>query len=468
MLIMKSKKNKVKNVLPQTIKISSLVTSNGFRIGFGKNKKYGVKYQSKIFSSLSPAQAKILADNFVYARTRQLTFRLDSGLAYDFSKPLMAAFTDYGINTDLGKIADLNKLSTKALLADFKKAKISFNLAKKSAYLAPLKRSQSNQFILAMSFGKDSLLSYGLARELGLNLHLVFVKEMENLNSEEARHKNQIIKEFTKQEKLKLDYLYDNADEIFLAKELSKDIHEFDNTNGMLAFMLELLPLAYYHRAKYVILGNEANFMDSFINHDGHRAYPSFDQSIVYAKKHNQHLARLTKNNLQSVSLVEPIYNLAEMHLLYHCYPDLLKFVMSCSPEKPNSERWCYDCPMCAKAFLYSWAVGGDPKLIKFSKDFFAQEYQGLYPLFAKKITRAYEKPKAVRDEQLLAFLLAYQNGAQGYLIDLFVRDYLSEAKKRAKSLRAKFFGIHPSTTIPTEFKTKLLNIYKQELKGLL
>ena len=465
---MKSKKNKVKNVLPQTIKISSLVTSNGFRIGFGKNKKYGVKYQSKIFSNLSLAQQKILADNFVYARTRQLTFLLESGLAYDFNKPLMADFADYGINTDLGKIADLNNLSTKGLITAFKKAKISFNKAKTKSYLVPKKANSAKQFILAMSFGKDSLLSYALARELGLKCQLVFVKEMENLNSEEARHKNQIIKEFTKQENLKLDYLYDNADEIFLAKELTKDIHEFDNTNGMLAFMLELLPLAYYHRAKYVILGNEANFMDSFINHDGNLAYPSFDQSIVYAKKHNQHLAKFTKNNLQSVSLVEPIYNLAEMYLLYHRYPDLLKFVMSCSPEKPDSERWCYDCPMCAKAFLYSVAVGGDPKSIKFTKDFFAQEYQALYPLFAKEIKRAYEKPQAVRDEQLLAFLLAYQNGAQGYLIDLFVKNYLKEAKKREKVLRAKFFGIHPSTTIPTEFKTKLLNIYKQELKGLL
>lgn len=465
---MKQKKNKVKNVLPKALKISSLITSNGFKIGFGQEKKYGIKYQLKIFSGLTKQDQKTLADNFVYARTRQLTFLVDSSLVYDFFRPLMADFTDYGLVKDLGKIADLNSLSTKGLIADFKKAKVSFNLVKSKLYLVPKNKTKASQFILALSFGKDSLLSYGLIRELGLNCHLVFVKEMENLNSEEARHKNQIIKEFTKQEKVSLDYLYDNADEIFLSKQLTREIHEFDNTNGMLAFMLELLPLAYYHRAKYVILGNEANFMDGFVNHDGQQAYPSFDQSIVYAQKHNQHLASLTKNNLQSLSLVEPLYNLAEMHILYHRYPDLLKFVMSCSPEKPNSERWCYACAMCAKAWLYSWAVGGNSRLIKFTKDFFAKKYIGFYPLFAKKITRAYEKPRAVRDEQLLAFLLAYQNGAKGYLMDLFVKDYLPEAKAREKVLRHKFFGIHVSTTIPKQFKTKLLNIYKQELKGLL
>lgn len=463
---MKSSQQTSKKIPNKQIKISSLISSNGFKIGFGQEKKHGIKYQSKIFSGLTLKDQKVLADNFVYARTRQLTFRLDNGLAYDFSRPLMADFADFGIIKDLGKIADMNQLKTKELLKSFKQAKISFSLAKQQSTIVPKKPTKAQRAILALSFGKDSLLSYGLAKELGIDCELVFVKEMETVASEqeEARHKNAIIQEFVKKEKVKMNYLYDNGDEIFLSKQLSKDIHEFDNTNGMLAFCLELLPLAYFYQAKYVILGNEANFTDSFINHDGQRAYPSFDQSIFYAKKHNQALARLTKGNLQSLSLVEPIYNLAEMHLLYHRYPNLLGYVMSCSPTKPNSERWCYDCPMCAKAWLYSRAVGGDPKKIKFTKDFFAKEYQALYPLFSKKIKRAYEKPAAVRDEQLLAFLLAYQNGAQGALIDLFVKDYLAEAKRREKVLRRKFFGIHPIQTIPKMYQKQLLDIYKQEL----
>ncbi|MDP2812326.1 MAG: hypothetical protein Q8O32_01405 [bacterium] len=424
-----------------------------------------------MFSSLGAKNKKILADNFIYSRTRQLTFLTDISLVYNFSKPLMANFADYGIVKDLGKIADINNLKTKDLLTDFKaskKTRLSFILAKNKPYLVPKYKTKAKQIILALSFGKDSLLSYGLVRELGLNCQIVFVKEMENLNSVEAKFKKQIIKKFIKNEKVQIDYLYDNADEIFLSKKLIKKIHEFDNTNGMLAFILELLPLAYYYSAKYVILGNEANFTDAFINHNGYKSYPSFDQSIIYAKKHNQYLQRLTKNNLQSVSLVEPIYNLAEMHILYHRYPNLLKYLMSCSPKKTNSEKWCYECPMCAKAFLYSKAIGGDPKKISFNRNFFAKQYIEFFPLFSAKNTRAYEKPKAVRDEQLLAFFLAYRNGCSGDLIDLFAKKYLKEAIKREKILRGKFFGIHPSTTIPKQFKNKLFNIYQQELKGLL
>jgi len=71
------------------------------------------------------------------------------------------------------------------------------------------------------------------------------------------------------------------------------------------------------------------------------------------------------------------------------------------------------------------------------------------------------------RDEQLLAFFLAYKNGKKGELIDLFKSLYLKEAEKREKELKEEYFGIHSTKTLPKELKDKLLNIYKEELKNL-
>lgn len=442
---------------------------NGFAFDFLSGKKYQIKYNFKIWENLPPDAQDNLADNFIYARTRQISLLTDQKLSYSFPRPQMADFADYGIIHDLGKIADMNNMPTQKLIQQFKKSgkQINYQKNNKNQKILPQKATQKNQMLLALSFGKDSLLTYGLIRELHIPHQIVFVKEMQDIDQVEAKHKNQICHQFIKNEKVQIEYMHDHADEIFLSKKLTRHLHDIENTNGMLAFILELLPVAYWHKCRYVVLGNEANFIDSFVNHDGHKSYPSFDQSIIYAKKHNQYLKKLTSNNLQSISLVEPIYNLAEYHILYHRYPDLLKYMMSCSPEKPGSERWCYDCPMCAKAFLYSKAVGGDPKAMAFNQDFFAKKYIHLYPIFAKKITRAYEKPQAVRDEQLLAFLLAYQQGHKGALIDLFARKYLKEAKRRQKSLRAKFFGLHNITTIPSAFKNKLLKIYAQELDSL-
>jgi hypothetical protein len=141
---------------------------------------------------------------------------------------------------------------------------------------------------------------------------------------------------------------------------------------------------------------------------------------------------------------------------------------MSCSLDTDSGEKWCYKCPMCAKAYLYSVAVGGDPQKIGFKKNFFDKKYQNLYPLFAPKITRAYEMPPAVKDEQRLSFLMAYRLGYRGDLIDLFKKKYLAQAIKDEKTLRRKFFKIYPMLTAPKHLQTNLLNIYQEELSSLI
>jgi hypothetical protein len=83
-------------------------------------------------------------------------------------------------------------------------------------------------------------------------------------------------------------------------------------------------------------------------------------------------------------------------------------------------------------------------------------------------MNRAYEKPKAVRDEQLLAFLLAYRRGLKGDLINLFEKKYLNEAKKREGALRKKFLGINSVVTIPFEIRNKIINIYNEEIKKII
>ncbi|OGG42885.1 hypothetical protein A3G50_00650 [Candidatus Jorgensenbacteria bacterium RIFCSPLOWO2_12_FULL_42_11] len=458
------------------LNVSYELNDNGFRIKIFGTNRYGVDYYpAKIFSELDLKAKKALLENFIYAWTRPLALLMDYGLFFESNKPLIKNFVDYGILGDLSRIADLNKVKTQKLLADFKKfdknGEIIFR-GKKSERMLPPKKTSSEKAILALSFGKDSLLSYGIAKEIGLDCQVVFVRDIKGYNKEyieaEAKHKSRIIKSFIENERIPINFLIDNVDEIFSDRKIKSKIKDLENTNGMLTFVLEFIPVAYYHQAKYLILGNEANFVDSFKNQDGFKTYPSFDQTVIYTKRENQYLKRLTNGNIQVISLIEPIYNLAEMKILYHRYPYLLQYLMSCSPEKKGSEKWCYQCPMCAKAFLYSVAVGGDPQKIGFKQNFFAKRYKQLYPLFTKKITRPHEKPKAVSEEQLLSFLLAYRQGWRGDLINLFKEKYLAVATRREKELRKKFFGIHSSLTIPKEIKNKVIDIYQEELVSLI
>ena len=54
----------------------------------------------------------------------------------------------------------------------------------------------------------------------------------------------------------------------------------------------------------------------------------------------------------------------------------------------------------------------------------------------------SYEKSKEAYDQQLLAFYLAYRNKAKGYLIDLFKKKYLKQAKQREDELINKFLKV--------------------------
>ncbi len=458
-------------------KISYRLKKNNFQIDiFGIN--YSVSYPPGIFSFLTPKARENLAANFIYSRTVALGIAFDRSFNYQFPAPGLKNFLDWGLWADLPRISEDLELPTKKLrqaLARHKNRNTSFLAANGPRLIKPKHPTSTGQVIIALSLGKDSLLSYGLIKELGLKYQIVSVDdEIEKFDSTDYRFKRRLFSQFCREQKERIHFLKDDVDfkdkidRLIKNKIIRDKAEDLEHANAMPTFLLELLPFAYRFGARYIVLGNEKNFDDFFINRFGVKAYPSVDQTTAYAKKENLAFKKLTGNNLQALSLIEPIYNLAEMRILYHRYPQLLKYLMSCSPEQGDTDKWCYHCPMCAKAFLYSVAVGGDPRQIGFKKNFFDLKYRELYPLTAKKIGRYYEKPPAVREEQLLAFLLSYRQGATGGLIDLFTKKYLREAEQKEKYLRQKFFGIAQPLNIPPAIKNRVLKIYQEELRNLI
>jgi len=457
---MTEQKNSNANSLDKPI--SYQINDDGFSVEI-LGRKYIVSYPKNLYATLDENFKKLVAENFIYCRVKSLALQTDQALVFGLSKPLVKDLVSFGIVNDIPRLAYFTKVETEKLLEIFEgnKDKESFKNSLLKQDLAI--KTESNKVILSLSFGKDSLLSYGLLKELGLDMQIVYVKEMEGLNNPEEHFKTQIISEFTKSEAVSMEFLKDNIDEIFYDHQLARPVEDLENTNGMLAFTLEVLPFAYFHRAKYLVFGNEANFSD-YYQVGAHKIYPSFDQSIFYSREENKVISKLTNGQMQMVSLVEPIYNIVEMGILVNRYPELLKYMMSCSPKDSQHDRWCYDCPMCAKSFIFLKAVGGNPQVSGFNQDFFKVGYKNLYPLFNENITRAYEKPPAVRDEQLLAFLLAYRRGAKGDLMSLFEEKYLAEAAKREAELRQKFLAIQPMVTVPDFIKDRLVDIYQEEI----
>jgi len=116
---------------------------------------------------------------------------------------------------------------------------------------------------------------------------------------------------------------------------------------------------------------------------------------------------------------------------------------------------------------LFLKALGIDPKLAFFQRNMLTKKNKHLFPLFNKKPKRAYERTKGSRDEQLLAFYLAYRHGIKGDLIDLFKRSHQKEADKRKDELFKTFFCFHPTGNLPPELQKKVHGIYEQEMTCL-
>ena len=126
----------------------------------------------------------------------------------------------------------------------------------------------------------------------------------------------------------------------------------------------------------------------------------------------------------------------------------------------------CHACNKCARLSIFILAHGFDVKSIGL-RGMLSRRFKNYYTLFGMNpMIDRYEKSPEARDQQLLAFYMAYKNGTKGQLMDLFKRNFLSEAVTREDELRKKFFKIY-KTDLPNTLQKKLHTILKEELKNI-
>ena len=111
---------------------------------------------------------------------------------------------------------------------------------------------------------------------------------------------------------------------------------------------------------------------------------------------------------------------------------------MSCfSEEEARKRRWCGVCEKCARIYIFLKALDISPERVGFyQNDMLSLKKKNLYVIFnGENDSSSYGGSGLGKDEQLLAFYLAYKNGVKGQLIDLFKKNYLKEVEEKKKSL---------------------------------
>ena len=430
-----------------------------------ERKEYFLKYPKQIWQKYP--EKDVLTDNLTHLLTINIPVvskKVDT-IQYNTSLPLFKPYFKKMVLNGIPHAVEDYKEKTQEALKRFKKAKYKF---KDNKIKHPKSKINTEEkALISLSCGKDSLLTLAVAQELNLKPTGVYIND--TLTPIENKAKLELMKKVTKKFKIKTYIVTNQIEQLVDYETWNEGETMLCYTHMMTGFCFIAIPFIHYYKTKYLILGNEQDMDFTFTNKDGFLTYPSYDQSTQWTANQNNMINKMTSNSTSVFSLIRPLTNLAIIKTLHTRYKQYGKYEFSCDClNESNQKRWCSECNKCARLFIIMKAFGINPKTLKFPYNLLQKKYKKYFVIFNKNGPEidCYEKSIEAFDQQLLAFYLAYRNKARGYLIDLFKKKYLKQAKQREDELINKFLKVYKAPEIPRKLRKDLYSIYKEELNN--
>lgn len=448
------------------IHVAGRQTSRGIEIQVG-GRTYGISYPNGIWQDYPSELRDVLLDNLVYAATIHLPLVLkEPEVLYNTNRPLFQPHFFQNMIMDFPSCADVDKVSTSNLVSRFMNlnARFADDRIRLPRYSGA---SRPDSSVISLSFGKDSLLSYAVCREIELNPHIAYV--VEPSMKYEEKHKTALAQRFHREFGVKLDKIVHSAGLLRDGLHLGVGKTELGWGLQSTEYALILLPAAHSYAARYIVFGNEQSCAAYYTDREGHVCYPAYDQSHTWTLHIDSMTRLMSEGQVRTMSVIEPLMDIGVMGVLHRRYPEVGKYEMSCftETESGRDRRWCLSCSICAKMYLLMRALGIDPRRVGLSRNMLTARNKGFFSLFGGRNVATYALTRLGRDEQLFAFYLAQRNGDRSELVKEFRRRFLNEARQREEELRRTFLGIHRSITMPAEIEGKVLSIYREELARL-
>jgi len=446
--------------MSKTIHVFRNIVRNGVEIKI-KRKVFRVTYPTRIWTKFPRSLHHVFADSLTYIATWHLTLSEKDSVVYHFSHPpIEPVFFKLLIYSIPMTVFENTNQETSKIIRDFYNAtyQTQFKGLNYSYSGKKVKRVLKEKAILLFSFGKDSLLTYGLLEELGITVIPIFMREPQS--AFENAHKRKLAERFYK--KIDKEVIFFPVS-VGRLRQSTGLFWGWDIILSQYAFFL--IPYYFAHQSRYLFFGNEQSCNFSTYDPSGYLLNPVFEQS-VYAMQHLQDIPKQFFINTHIGSLVEPIHEIFITYILHRRYPELGRFQMSCFAEgnEAKKRRWCGVCEKCARMYIFLKALNISPDRVGFyNGDMLSYEKEKYYVIFNPASDSAYGGSGLGRDEQLLAFYLAYKNGAKGELIEKFKTLYLAEVEQKKEKLIKEFFGIHSSYSLPSQLRGKILSILKKE-----
>ncbi len=439
------------------------ITKDGIVANLNK-KQFFLIYPAGIWGAYPEKTKAALFDNLAHLLT--INAPLVAGakkVKYNTAKPIFKPFFDEVVRKSLPHAVEDYARPTEEILKQFSEIKYEFSGEPDKKFTHEKDLEPSEKSISPLSFGKDSLTSLGVCAEIGLEPTAIYIND--TVSPRENKLKLNRAKKFSKRFGINIFIVRNELEQLNDFEFWETDETCIGYTHMVTGFCFISLPFVHKFGAKYIILGNQQDMNFSFKNKNGFMTYPSFDQTSEWMLKQNKMIKEATGNRTAVMSVIEPVTNIALTKILHMRYPKFGKYQVSCDClDASDEKRWCHNCNKCARNVLFMKAFGIDPKRVGLRNMLLDKKNKKLFSLFGGKDVDCYEKSKEARDQQLLAFLMAHENGERGRLIEIFKNKFLEEAKERENELRKKFFSVFKSKTMPKKIERAVSSIYKEEL----
>jgi hypothetical protein len=455
----------LKSVVPAVLEVYSKSTENGFNIQFKKN-TYPVTYPAGYWKKTPERTRQALTENLALATTMHLPLVFkDYAIKYHSAKPLLEPYFVENFLRDIPSCAEVDGTDTAEMVREFFDIRFLYDESELTLP-APDPVNDAYRAIVGLSFGKDSLLTYAVADELGLEPEIAYLVE-ESMTYEE-KHKTALAAKFKEEFGKSLHILRHETGKLRDYKHLGLPFSELGWGLQSTEYAIEFIPLAYALQGKYILFGNEQTTGETYVNEkDGWLIYPCYDQSHIWTV----HISRITETfsgeSVKTGSLIEPLMDMMVQRTLAHRYPEIAKYQMSCftETEAGRDYHWCHDCTICGKMYLLCAGSGVDPKAVGFRLNMLEREKKRHFTLFGGKSAITYANTATARDEQLFAFYCAAKKDARGGLVEDFKKSELyKEAQTREDELFKRFISLYNPITVPSELKNQVMSIYREEI----
>lgn len=449
-----------------SLSIEARQTDSGFEINL-RGSRYVVKYPNGFWKNYPQEAKDVLYDNLVYAETIHLPLTLrKKEIKYNTSAPYFQSQFFQNLIMDLPSCADVDGTKTSDLIKDFMNLNVKFKDydVKIPSNSQP---SRDDSSVVALSFGKDSLLTWAVCKEIGLNPQITYI--VEPLLLYEEKHKDLLAKDFEKEFKVKLHKIIHTTGHLRDGIRLGVGKTELGWGLQNTEYAMMILPIAKMFESKYILFGNEQSCGEYYYDREGFICYPAFDQSHKWTINIDLITRRLTNDGVRTISVIEPLNDIAVVYALYKRYPEVAKYHMSCfvETEAGRDTRWCMNCSVCSKMYLLIRACGFYPASVGINRNMLTEDCKDYFSLFGGSSINTYALTGRGRDEQLFAFYLAWKNGDKSPLVQEFAQRFLDEAKGREDELYKTFFSIHEAITMPKNINNKVISIYKEVLSDV-